>query len=93
MDTPEPNPNNNNLYQQYVQLIIKSGFSQIEAEAIVKSRFSRLKYLQKVNPDKLAWIIKTKDISDNSIYLHLIKELTDKIKKDLEYQIFIQKQK
>ncbi|MCR5506704.1 MAG: hypothetical protein K6F04_02530 [bacterium] len=87
MDNPEPNPTLQNLHNQYILLMKQNnGFSDKEAEVVTQHRFSYLKNLRDVNADKLAWIMNTKNLKDENIYLYLIKTENEKTKKITDFQ-------
>ena len=77
MDNPEPNPNILNLQNQYISLLIKDGFSNVEAESLASIRFKKLKDLRQLNPDKLSWIMHTKNLTDENIYIYMMKLISD----------------
>ncbi len=72
MDNPEPNPNIQNLRNQYISLLIKDGFSESEASVLTNARFAKWQNLRKLNPDKLSWIMNTKNLTDENIYIYMI---------------------
>lgn len=77
MDNPEPNPNILNLQNQYISLLIKDGFSNAEAESLANVRFKKLKDLRQLNPDKLSWFMRTKNLTDENIYIYMMKLISD----------------
>ncbi len=72
MDNPEPNLTVQNLHNQYVSLLKEERFSSSEAEAITKFQFNKWDRLRKLNPDKLAYLMSTQKLTDESIYLYMI---------------------
>lgn len=72
MDNPEPNPTVQNLKNQYISLLKQDRLSPTEAETITTFRFNRWSNLRSNNPDKLSWIMGTKNLTDENIYIYMI---------------------
>jgi hypothetical protein len=72
MDNPEPNPTVQNLKNQYISLLKQDSLSPTEAETITTFRFNRWSNLRSNNPDKLSWIMGTKNLTDENIYIYMI---------------------
>lgn len=80
---PSPEPSEVQLRNQCIALLEKDGFSQKEAEILICNKFKKLKDLSILNPDKVAYLIGTKKISDRNIYIYLMNSLTTHPKKIL----------
>lgn len=80
--SPEPSFNSDNLKKQYLALLSSNGYSVFEAEKLLEIRLSRLNNLKKVNPDKLAWIINTKQLDDEHIYRYLLNSFKQHLEKE-----------
>ena len=72
MDNSEPNLTVQNLHNQYISLLKQNHFSSSEAETVTKIRFDKWKSLRADNADKLSWLMNTKNLSDENIYLYMI---------------------
>ena len=72
MDNPEPNPNIQILRDRYISLLTKDGYTEREANVLTDIRFAKWRNLRELNPDKLSWIIGTKNLTDENIYMHMI---------------------
>ena len=72
MDNPEPNPTVQNLKNQYISLLKQDRLSPTEVETITALRFNRWSNLRSNNPDKLSWIMGTKNLTDENIYVYMI---------------------
>ncbi len=86
MDNPEPSPTLLSLQNQYISLLKKDGFSNSEAESITRIRFEKLKDLRNLNSDKLSWLMHTKNLTDENIYIYMIQLISNESDKIDNFQ-------